>query len=133
MDGDPREGHPIARGSDAHQFALVGTLRRPTANNLLPFSYRVLERYAQVGEGGTDHGEELLQTLDADDIFVGFVQDYVLRVHLLEGILEGIQASLSPDLPGAASERLVLFGHSLSSFPPARKKLRRAIFCPPPY
>src|SRR5215210_9227474 len=87
MDSYPSDGHLIARGSDAHQFALVGTLCPPTANNLLPLSYIVLQRYAQVGEGGTDHGDELPQTLDAPNIFVGFVHNDVMSVHFLEGII----------------------------------------------
>src|SRR5919199_1370100 len=108
MDSNPPDGHPIACGSDAHQFALVGTLRHPAANNLVPFGYIVLERYAQVGNGGTYHGDELLQTLDADDVFVGFVQNDVVSVHLLEGILERIQAPLGNNLPGTAGEGPVL-------------------------
>src|SRR5215211_4692018 len=109
MDSDPSDYHLIARGRYAHQFALVGTLCPPTANNLLPFGYIVRERYAQVGDGATYHGDELLQALDATNIFVGFVQNDVVSVHLCEGILEGIQVPLGHDLPGTPSEDLVLF------------------------
>src|SRR5215207_771696 len=87
MDSDPSDSHLIARGSDAHQFALVRTLCPPTADNLVPFGYIVLERYVQIGEGGTYHGDELRQTLDATNIFVGFVHNDGVSVHLLEGIL----------------------------------------------
>src|SRR5215217_3762099 len=114
MYSDPSDGHLIARGSDAHQFALVRTLCPPTANNLLPLSYIVLQRYAQVGEGGTYHGDKLLQTLDATNIFVGFVHNEAVSVHLLEGLFEGIQARLGHDLPGPASEGLILLRHTLS-------------------
>src|SRR5215216_4252874 len=65
MDSDPSDCHLIASGGYAHQFALVGTLCPPTANNLVPFGYILLERYAQVGNGGTYHGDELLQAPDA--------------------------------------------------------------------
>src|SRR5215211_7135803 len=107
MDSDPSDSHLIARGSNAHQFALVRTLCPPTANNLLPLSYIVLQRYAQVGEGGTYHGDELLQTLDTPNIFVGFVHNDGVSVHFLEGLFEGIQVRLGHDLPGTASEGLV--------------------------
>src|SRR5215204_4113234 len=103
MDSDPSDYHPIAHGSYAHQFASVGALCPPPANNLVPFGYILLERYAQVGDGGTYHGDELLQALDATNIFVGFVQNDVVSVHLCEGILEGIQAPLGHDLPGTPS------------------------------
>ena len=103
MDSDSCEGYLIARGSDAHQFALVGTLTYPSGNNLVPFSHIVLDSYAQVGDGGTYHGDELRQTLDAYDIFVGFVQDEVMRVHLCKRILEGVQTPPGNDLPGTAS------------------------------
>src|SRR5215210_798090 len=83
MDSEPSNGHLIARGSDAHQFALVRSLCPPTANNLLPLSYIVLERYAQVGDGGTYRGDELSQTLDTPNIFVGFVHNDVVSVHFL--------------------------------------------------
>src|SRR5215213_4111594 len=102
MDSDPRDRYLIARGSDAHQLALMGSLPHPPGNSLVPFSHTVLERYAQVGKGGTLHRDELCQTFDADDIFVGFVEDEVVRVHLCEGIFEGIQGSLDNDLPGTA-------------------------------
>src|ERR687890_2538782 len=92
MDSEPSNGHLIARGSDAHQFALVGTLCPPTANNLVSLSYIVLQRYAQIGEGRTYHGDKLLQTLDAPNIFGGFVHNDVVSVHLLEGIFYGLQA-----------------------------------------
>ena len=82
MDSDPSNCHLIARGSYAHQFALVGTLSPPSANDLVPFGYILLKRYAQVGYGGTYHADELLQALDATNIFVGFVQNDVLSVHL---------------------------------------------------
>src|SRR5215218_3304620 len=59
MDSDPSDGHLIASGGYAHQFASVGALCPPTANNLVPFGYVLLERYAQVGDGGTYHGDEL--------------------------------------------------------------------------
>src|SRR5215210_3794335 len=113
MDSDPSDSHFIACGSDAHQFALVRTLCPPTANNLLPLSYVVLQRYAQVGEGGTYRGDELSQTLDATNIFVGFVHNDGVGVHLLEGLFEGIQAPLAHDLPGTASEGLVLFSRHI--------------------
>src|SRR5215217_2378571 len=87
MDSDPSDSHLIARRSDTHQFALVRTLCPPTANNLLPLSYILLQRYAQVGEGGTDHGDELPQTLYATNIFVGFVHNDGVSVHFLEGII----------------------------------------------
>src|SRR5829696_2741910 len=87
MDSYPSDGHLIARGSDTHQFALVRTLRPPTANNLLPLSYILLQRYAQVGHGGTYHGDKLSQTLDTTNIFVRFVHNDVMSVHFLEGIL----------------------------------------------
>src|SRR5215203_33681 len=87
MDGDPCDSHLIARGCDAHQFALVGTPRPPTADDLGPFGYIVLQRYAQIGKGGTYHGDELLHTLYATNVFVGFVHDDVVGVHLPEGII----------------------------------------------
>src|SRR5215212_9677007 len=87
MDSDPCDSHRIARGCDAHQFALVGTLGPPTADDLIPFGYIVLNRYAQIGKGGTYHGDELLYTLYATNVFVGLVHNDVVSVHLLEGII----------------------------------------------
>src|SRR5215207_4797785 len=46
------------------------------------------------------------------NIFAGFVQNDLVSVR----ILEGIQATLGHDLPGTASEGLVLFRHILFSF-----------------
>ena len=43
MDSDSCEGYLIARGSYAHQFALVGTLPYPPSNNLVPFIHIVFE------------------------------------------------------------------------------------------
>src|SRR5918998_3246497 len=37
VDSDPCGGYLIARGSGPHQFALVGTLRYPASDNLVPF------------------------------------------------------------------------------------------------
>ena len=36
MDSYPSDSHLIVRGSDPHQFALVGSPSRPTASNLVP-------------------------------------------------------------------------------------------------
>src|SRR5829696_5986118 len=87
MDSDPSDHQLIASGGSAHQFALVGALCPPSANDLVPFGYIVLKRYAQVGYGGTYHGDKLLQTLDAMNIFVGLVQNDVACVYLCESIL----------------------------------------------
>src|SRR5215212_7278038 len=114
MDSDPSDNHLIARGSNAHQFALVRTLRPPTANNLLPLSYILLERYSQVGDGGAYGRDELSQTLDTTNIFARFVHNDVVSVHLFEGIFEGIQVRLGYDLPRTPCQVLVLFGHRLS-------------------
>src|SRR5215208_6151538 len=88
MNSDPSDHHLIASGGYAHQFALVGALCPPPANDLVSFGYIVLERYVQVGYGGTYHADELLQALDATNIFVGFVHNDVLSVYLCEGILK---------------------------------------------
>src|SRR5215204_1258801 len=127
MDSYPSDSHLIARGSNTHQFALVRTLCPPTANNLLPLSYIVLQRYAQVGNSRTDHGDELLQTLDATNVFVGFVHNDGVSVHLLEGLFEGIQVRLGHDLPRTASEGLVLFSRHML-IPPFLSRFPRRLW-----
>src|SRR5215216_1333096 len=60
MDSDPSDHHLIASGGYAHQLALVGALCAPSANDFVRFGYIVLKCYAQLGDGGTYHGDELL-------------------------------------------------------------------------
>jgi hypothetical protein len=104
---DGVEAHRLAGRRDAHELAHVGAARRHAPHHFVAFGNQVFDLNLQIGEGGVQQREDLLDPFKA----VGNARGQGM-VDLVRGndLLDAVQLVLTDDLAPTTEQGLVIFG-----------------------